>query len=295
MLPIARHGAPRSSKRVASDGLWRRRCDKNAFDRLMSFPSRAVGVGHPPYPTPTMISSDTARWSTRRPAGVINTLQVAEHFVEPTAPSRCRNLLSKDDWRAADFDEPKPGRPKMPRIGVALSATLPYVRVWPRLTGAASGPDVSVIRPSGESERVTPSPDAGEEMALGESSNIVGWYLLDVSLINFAIGYQSCLDQFAQPGGSKPIVLVVVRTHAIRFAPSPWLGVIIESDPWGDLGFPLRHESLQPTFSAPSFAPRARSVSTSCGFSRLHRSQLASVSLWRTHLAMSGFGLYAAR
>jgi len=46
------------------------------------------------------------------------------------------------------------------------------------LAGAACGPDWPGIRPSGEAQGVAPDPDAGEEVALGESGK-VGWSNID--------------------------------------------------------------------------------------------------------------------
>jgi len=42
------------------------------------------------------------------------------------------------------------------------------------LTGTRSCPDFAVVGPSGEPEGVGPDADPGEEVALGEASEIVG-------------------------------------------------------------------------------------------------------------------------
>jgi hypothetical protein len=158
---------------------------------------------------PDVERADARTRETDRPDGVVFSFQVIAKTIEPSISNRCFNLFTKDDWRAALADELIPRRPKIAGI---VPASLGAGR-REGLTGAASGPDFAVIRPSGESEREAPSPDAGEEMALSESSNIVGCDIGNGSFIDFAIGYQSCLDQFAQPGCGKRIVFVVVRRH----------------------------------------------------------------------------------
>jgi hypothetical protein len=103
-----------------------------------------------------------------RPAGVVNSFHVCENSVDPTGASRCRNLLTKDDPRSALADELEPRRPKVARIGFAVT----FPRSRERLTGTATRPDGSVVRPSGEPQRVRPSADPGEEMTLLEASQV---------------------------------------------------------------------------------------------------------------------------
>jgi hypothetical protein len=62
-------------------------------------------------------------------------------------------------------------------VALVLDASaLPGRAEW--LAGTACGPDWPIIRPSGEAQGVAPDPDAGEEVALGESGK-VGWSNID--------------------------------------------------------------------------------------------------------------------
>jgi hypothetical protein len=105
----------------------------------------------------------------------------------------CRNLLTKDDWRAALAEEAKPRRPKVARI------VSPNLGACARegLAGAGARPNRSGVVPSGKSEGVTPAADAGEEVALKEAIDVGGLNIGNTPFIDFAIGNQPFLDQFA--------------------------------------------------------------------------------------------------
>jgi len=82
-----------------------------------------------------------------------------------------------------------------------------------RLAWAGSGPDGSVVRPSGEPERVGPDSDPGEEVDLGESHK-VGWSdVPDVSFIDFPLGDETGFDEFPKPFRSARVVLVLQGGH----------------------------------------------------------------------------------
>ena len=89
-------------------------------------------------------------------------------MVEPAEAVLARNLLSKDDWRSALCDEPMELRPEVALVFDALALTCGAER----LTGAAPGPDRSVVRPSCKAEGVGPHSDPCEEMDLGEPSDV---------------------------------------------------------------------------------------------------------------------------
>jgi hypothetical protein len=103
-----------------------------------------------------------------RPEGVIRCFQVERNTIEPSKSVRARNLFTKADERAELLNELEPRRPKVARI-VGASA---FPGRAERLAGAGSGPGLSVIWPASESERIRPSSDAGEEMALVEASEV---------------------------------------------------------------------------------------------------------------------------
>ena len=104
-----------------------------------------------------------------RPAGVADAFQVRRHSVEPILANRSRNLFSHDDRGPTGSNEAKEDGPEVP-----------FVRLAPLLTGgaeglagAASSPHRPVVGPSGKAEGVRPAADPGEEVALGEASEVI--------------------------------------------------------------------------------------------------------------------------
>jgi hypothetical protein len=85
-----------------------------------------------------------------RPNGVARCFHVSTYSVEPAEAVLARNLLSKDNWRAALCDEPVKLGPEVAFVFDALALT----GGAEGLAGTASGPDGPVVRPSGEAEGV---------------------------------------------------------------------------------------------------------------------------------------------
>ena len=69
------------------------------------FGLHAVGVGHPVESLSDMRGADARSADICRSCGVSRSFQVSLYKVEPTEAVLTRNLLSKDDWRAALADE----------------------------------------------------------------------------------------------------------------------------------------------------------------------------------------------
>jgi hypothetical protein len=105
-----------------------------------------------------------------RPAGVTRTVQVRLNKVEPRQSVNGRNLLAKANDRSSCFDETKELWPKMPFVVERFT----FAGRAEGLAGTASGPDFSVVWPASKPERIGPDPDAGEEMALSISVELVG-------------------------------------------------------------------------------------------------------------------------
>jgi hypothetical protein len=128
--------------------------------------SCACGVVQPlsnkPEPLSDMRGADARSAQICRPNGVARCFHVSAYSVEPAEAVLARNLLSKDDWRAALCDEPMELRPEVALVFDALALT----GGAEGLAGTASGPDGSVVGPSGEAEGVAPDADTGEEVAL---------------------------------------------------------------------------------------------------------------------------------
>ena len=85
-------------------------------------PSPAVGVGHSAKPEPVALvrRPDGASRQSGGPDGIAKPRQISPHSGEPVPSKRRRNLLSKEDWRAAHGDEAVKDRPEMSTVGCAL-------------------------------------------------------------------------------------------------------------------------------------------------------------------------------
>src|SRR5207249_413244 len=119
-----------------------------------------------------------------RPAGVAFSFQVSLCTVEPALGNRALNLLPKHRCRPALRDEARPRGPQVARIGEAPLGP----DGAEGLAGAGSGPHWLGIGPSSEAQGERPSPDSGEEVALGESPNVHWRHILDAPLIDFPWG-----------------------------------------------------------------------------------------------------------
>lgn len=85
-----------------------------------------VGVGHPEQPLSDMRRADARSAQIGGPDTISQCFQVSAYSGEPFTASLARNLFSKDDWRAADFDEAAELRPEVA-----------FVRFSPSCPGAA--------------------------------------------------------------------------------------------------------------------------------------------------------------
>ena len=168
--------------------------------------SVSVGPGHPVQSLPDVRRTDARRAQICRPNGVTRYFQVSVYKVEPVEAILARNLLSKHDWRMALCDEPIKLGPEV--AGVIESAAL--TRATEGLAGTASRPYGAVVSPSSPSQGGAPDSDAGEEMALGVSSQVSCSDVCDAALIDNTGGDVSLGDELTKPGSGSWIVLVVV-------------------------------------------------------------------------------------
>jgi hypothetical protein len=90
--------------------------------------------------------------------------------VDPRLCVLARNLLSNDDWRAADAYEVEEVRPKMPLVSKPASLACRAER----LARARACPALSAVVPSGHSKGSGPDPDTGEEVTLGVLLEFIG-------------------------------------------------------------------------------------------------------------------------
>ncbi|WP_175429668.1 hypothetical protein [Azospirillum argentinense] len=79
--------------------------------------SARVGVGHPPQALPDVRGADARRAQIGGPDGMSQCFQVSTNSGEPSPPILARNLLSKDDWRAALGDEASELGPEVATVG----------------------------------------------------------------------------------------------------------------------------------------------------------------------------------
>jgi hypothetical protein len=133
----------------------------------------AIGVGQPlsdpPLPLPDMGRADARSAEINRPAGVARSFQVSLYKVEPAEAVLTRNLLAKDDWRAALSDEMMPSGPKVPLVSKPAS----FACRAERLAGAGAGPDGAIVWPSRKAQGKRPPADAGEEVALCVAGEVI--------------------------------------------------------------------------------------------------------------------------
>jgi hypothetical protein len=133
-------------------------------------PLGRFGVGHEVQSLSDVRRAEARSANIERPEGVVLAFHVRLNKVEPSKCVFARRLFAKDDARISLGDESEPIRPKMSLVGEASF----LARDREALTGTGTGPDFSVVGPSGEGKGVIPNPNPGEEMAAGVPSEISG-------------------------------------------------------------------------------------------------------------------------
>ena len=175
----------------------------------VSFQSRAEAVTHPlcdeEEPLSDVRGADARSAQIDRPDGVARTFQVSVYSVEPSEAVLARNLLSKDDWRAALADEIEPGGPEVALV--SEPSTLPGGGKG--LAGAASGPHGPVVGPAGESQGVGPDADPGESMELRRGGDLFWLEVCDGTGIDSSRGDVPSSREVLQPRGGERVDLIV--------------------------------------------------------------------------------------
>lgn len=173
---------------------------------LHSRPSSALAVGHPEQALPDVRRADARSRQIGGPDPISHRLQVSAYSGEPLTSKAARNLLSKDSCRPTLRDEAEELRPDVPLV--LVSSPLSGARKG--LAGATPSPGRPSWIPPGEKERVRPSPDPGEEMALRVPGEVLRFDILDPPLVHVAGGELSRVDQFPEPCGGLRVGVVVV-------------------------------------------------------------------------------------
>lgn len=149
-----------------------------------SFQSLVVVVGQPdePQSLPDVRSAEARSAGIERPEGVSRTFRVSLYKIEPSEAVLARNLLAKNDWRAALVGKVEERGPQVPLVISPAS----FACRAERLAGAGARPHRPLVRPPCEPERVTPHADSGEEVVLNKSSKVTWVNILDAPLVDFA-------------------------------------------------------------------------------------------------------------
>jgi hypothetical protein len=135
---------------------------------------------------------DTASSHTVRREGVTDSFHVVLNKVDPAVLNRCLNLLPKDNPRTTLSNEIKPARPQVPLV----SKPSAFACRAERLARATPCPHWPIVRPSRKSERIAPSTDPREEVTLVEPVEVLGFNVLDITVIHHPRSYQPCTYQF---------------------------------------------------------------------------------------------------
>ena len=182
-------------------------------ERTFFSPSALRAVGHPIQPVSDVRSTDARSRKRDRPEGVVQAFQVILNKVEPRFCVLARNLLSKDDCRAALADEVEPARPEVPLV----SKSSAFACRAERLARTGTGPNRSIIWPAGGTKRVAPDADAGEEVALREAVEITRVDVFDASLVDDSISDVTGCNEVSEPLSCIGFDLVVERRHGASF------------------------------------------------------------------------------
>jgi len=141
----------------------------------------------------------------RRPAGVTQCLQVSRYAVEPRPSIRTRNLLAKDDWRAALADELVPCRPE----GALVCDPAPPSRDAEGLAGTGSSPNGKLSWPAGEPKRVVPETDPGKSVEATRPSKARRIDLADIRFGDASSADVPGCDEPPQPCAGVRVDIVV--------------------------------------------------------------------------------------
>jgi hypothetical protein len=99
-----------------------------------------------------------------------------------------------------------------------VSKPRPFACRGERLARAGSSPHRAILWPSGEAQREAPPSDPGEEVALGETTQLVGADVFDGSFVHNSGWYVLMAYEFTKPCRCAWVVFVV-EVHTSPFIP----------------------------------------------------------------------------
>ena len=158
-----------------------------------------------------MRGTDARRRERNRPDSVTQGFQVSLYKVDPRVCVFACNLLTKDDCRTALLDEVMEGWPQVPLVRKPSSRACRAER----LTRAGTSPYGPVVAPSGRPEGMGPDANTGEEMALGESPQVVRSDIFNTPFINNTRRDMPRLNEVAQPLRRRGVYFIIVGCHSI--------------------------------------------------------------------------------
>lgn len=170
----------------------------------------AVGVGHPEKSLSDVRRADARSAEIESCAGVTRSFQVRLYSVEPSKPILACNLLANNGFRLALLDKPMEVGPKVPLV-INPSA---FASLGERLAWAASRPDRSVIRPSGQTQSIRPDANSCEEMYLCVIAQFIRGDILNRTCVHDARRNMPGVNQVAQPLRCERIDFVVEGRHS---------------------------------------------------------------------------------
>lgn len=141
-----------------------------------------------------------------RPSGVSSLFKVTLDEIKPAMDKRFRRLLAKQLWRAPLSDEMAPCRPEVAWISKPKSLACLGVR----LARTGTGPNRSIIRPSGPPKGERPDSDSREEVTLCVVLEVIWVNILDRSFVDVARCYVAGGDQVSKPLSGIWVDFVVV-------------------------------------------------------------------------------------
>ncbi|KRB08046.1 hypothetical protein [Lysobacter sp. Root690] len=160
--------------------------------------SFAVAVGQTapddPDPVAPMRGVDGTSWNNNRPAGVAFGLQIRQNSVERQR-DEASNVFAQECSGSRGCNKAMQLRPE---VTVVLLRALSS-RDAERLAREAARPDFFVVGPAGETAGVGEATEAGEEVALAVTVQIVCGNRSDVSVIDIASRDESGVHEISEP------------------------------------------------------------------------------------------------
>jgi hypothetical protein len=145
--------------------------------------SEFFGVGQTargdPHPVASVGSVDGASWNNKRPAGVARGFQVKEHSIECQVDD-ASNVFADEYSGSFLLNKARQDRPEVAVVFLRELAACDAEG----LAGESACPDFRIVGDAGKSASKSEAADAGEEMALGVSSQASSGNVFNATVID---------------------------------------------------------------------------------------------------------------